>query len=144
MRDIRHQVPVAGVPAAQQPASTSTPGRSSVPAWSSIIVSTFRVVAHTIGPVVAGGQLSQNHWSIYLLTLTGSIQLNMELADTTINSGELKVKEHGYVKSNSAVKFWDVGAAPNIKAGWIRQLIQNKGRDRYYMDENGVGCRWWV
>lgn len=44
-----------------------------------ITVTKVRVVTHTMGPVIPGGQLSQNHWSIYLLTPdAGSTRLNME------------------------------------------------------------------
>lgn len=33
-----------------------------------ITVTKVRVVTHTMGPVIPDGQLSQNHWSIHLLT----------------------------------------------------------------------------
>ena len=40
-----------------------------------------RVTVHFLGPVATGGQLSQNHWTIELLLLKGSIRLDMSLYD---------------------------------------------------------------
>ncbi|KAF1970568.1 hypothetical protein BU23DRAFT_556782 [Bimuria novae-zelandiae CBS 107.79] len=98
-----------------------------------------------MGPVMQGGQLSQNHWTIYMLTsATGSVQLNMQLADSVSDRGKLVVKEHAYVNSNTAVQFWDIPARPNTLAGTVYNLILSKGRHRYNMTEGGVGCRWWV
>ncbi|PVH91144.1 hypothetical protein DM02DRAFT_474664, partial [Periconia macrospinosa] len=92
-------------------------------------VSHFRVVAHTMGPVIQGGQLSQNHWTIYVLTsTTGSIQLNMQLVDQASDRGKLVVKEHAYINSNTAVQCWDVPARPNALAGKVYDLILSKGR----------------
>jgi hypothetical protein len=95
-----------------------------------------------MGPVTQGGQLSQNHWTIYMLTATGSVQLNMQ-ADAVSDRGKLVVKEHAYITSNTAVQYWDVPAYPNVSAGDVYSLILTKGRDRYNMTEGGVGCRWW-
>jgi hypothetical protein len=112
--------------------------------WASKVVSQFRIVAHTMGPVVPGGELSQNHWTIYMLTSTGSVQLNMQLANTDTDRGKLVVKEHAYISSNTAVQFWDIAACPNVRAGRVYDLILTKGRQNYNMAEGGVGCRWWV
>ncbi|KAF2865906.1 hypothetical protein BDV95DRAFT_242079 [Massariosphaeria phaeospora] len=83
---------------------SSTAASQSNPSWKSTVVTHFRIVAHTMGPVMQGGQLSQNHWTIYMLTATGSVQLNMQ-ADAVSNRGKLVVKEHAYITSNTAVQY---------------------------------------
>ncbi|KAF1992772.1 hypothetical protein P154DRAFT_452038 [Amniculicola lignicola CBS 123094] len=97
-----------------------------------------------MGPVIPGGQLSQNHWTIYMLINTGSVQLNMQLANTDSDRGKLVVKEHAYTSSNTAVHFWDIPALQDAKASAVYSLILAKGRDKYNMAEGGVRCRWWV
>ncbi len=46
-----------------------------------LVVTFIRVVAHTMGAVAPGAQLSHNHWPIYLIHSNGSLRVNMELED---------------------------------------------------------------
>lgn len=79
-----------------------------------------------------------------LTSTTGSVQLNMQHADTVSDRGKLVVKEHAYIQSNTAVQFWDIPACANVLAGKVYDFILTKRRHKYNMAEGGVGCRWWV
>jgi hypothetical protein len=112
-----------------------------------LIVTRFRLVAHTMGPVTPGAALSQNHWSIYLLHENGSVRLNMILADPRAAStrGRLRVTSHGYTTvSTSAVRHWDFGATNNLAVYYVIQLILDNRRAEYDMNARGVGCRYWM
>lgn len=107
----------------------------------------IRVVVHTMGPVIAGGQLSQNHWPIFfLLESGGCVRMHMELADPKSSklNGKLDIKKYDYELSNSAVKYWDFAVPSNLIVGAILGLIKDEGRNRYIMAEGGVGCRHWT
>lgn len=111
-----------------------------------LVVEKFRVVAHTMGPVTAGGQLSQNHWSIYLLTQGGgSVRLNMATKpEHQEDKGTFTVTRHAYDLTTSAVCCWDFSAVRHCTVGDVLRLIQRKGRHRYRMTLGGVGCRHWM
>ena len=111
-----------------------------------LVVTTVRVVAHTMGPVQQGGVLSQNHWSIYLVTAgKGSVRLNMSTNPNSANDvGTFTVTQHAYETSGSAVKFFDYQAAPNIKVSDILKMTRDNKRHQYKMTPTGVGCRHWV
>ncbi|KAL5380677.1 hypothetical protein PMIN02_010558 [Paraphaeosphaeria minitans] len=109
------------------------------------LVSTFRVVAHTIGPVMPGAAVSQNHWTIYLLVPGGSVQLNMKTnINASISRGIFEVREHAYEQSNSAVRYFDLPAAQGVLVDYVEREIRSQRWDQYNMNENGVGCRWWI
>jgi hypothetical protein len=111
-----------------------------------LIVTTFRIVAHTMGPVAPGAAFSQNHWSIYLIHTNGSVRLNMELADpsSTSSRGAFTITSYAYTASNSAVIYWDFQANQNVAVYWVIKLISDSGRHRYDMTAGGVGCRHWM
>lgn len=111
-----------------------------------IIVTKVRIVAHTMGPVAPGGQLSQNHWSIYLLSPDGgSVRLNMEwVPGTADDKGKLSVTKHAYAHTTSAVKVFDYEVAKDSKVQAFLQTLRNKKRQNYKMTSTGVGCRFWV
>ena len=118
---------------------------SAISSLNNLIVEQVRVVAHTMGPVVQGGQLSQNHWSIYLLTAGGgSVRVNMAQMRPTDDNGTMSVTRHTYTESNSAVKFFDFPATNGVNVGRVLRLFQQKGRQRYRMTGTGVGCRHWM
>ncbi|EHY60709.1 hypothetical protein ABEF92_000304 [Exophiala dermatitidis] len=99
-----------------------------------------------MGPVAPGAQLSQNHWSIYLIIKGGgSVRLNMETDPTPgKHEGIFKVTRHQYEMTTSCVRHWDCPATDNITVGRILKLIGEKRRNRYRMTPTGVGCRHWV
>ena len=108
-------------------------------------VSTFRVVAHTLGPVMSGGALSQNHWTIYLLVPGGSVQLNMKTnTNKNLSRGIYEVHERVYEESNTAVRLFDIPAAAGLLVDYVEREIRTQRWDQYNMNENGVGCRWWM
>ena len=74
------------------------------PDISSLIVTKFRVVAHTAGPVAPGAVLSQNHWSIYLIHSNGSVRINMQLANPAGNNtrGILLISSHPYTSASTS------------------------------------------
>ena len=111
-----------------------------------ITVVKLRVVAHTMGPVVPGGQLSQNHWSIYLLSPDGgSVRLNMEWIRGAANDkGKFTVTKHAYAKTNSAVRIFDYDVVSGTKVQSFLKIIGDKKRQNYKMTPTGVGCRFWV
>ena len=112
-----------------------------------IIVKLIRVVAHTMGPVAPGAQLSQNHWSIFFLDgLGGCVRIHMQLADPQSKKmdGKLEIKQYNYEVTNSAVKYWDFAVPKSLTIANILNLIKDKGRSRYVMAEGGVGCRHWT
>ncbi|RMZ80607.1 hypothetical protein DV738_g2543, partial [Chaetothyriales sp. CBS 135597] len=109
-------------------------------------VTKVRVVAHTLGPVIPGGQLSQNHWSIYLLNPDeGSVRLNMEWIEGTVgDKGTFTVKRYSYALTMSAVQSFDYDVKSDIKVHSFLELIGQKRRQNYKMTPTGVGCRFWV
>lgn len=111
-----------------------------------LIVTYVRVVAHTMGPVSEGAQLSQNHWSIYMVHTNGSVRLNMQIDPRSVSSrGILTVANYGYATvSTSAVKSWDFKATDKLAVYWVIQNILDNGRSVYDMAEGGVGCRYWM
>jgi len=115
---------------------------------SNLIVTAFRIVAHTMGPVAEGAAFSQNHWSLYLIHDKGSVRLNMQLANpaSTNCKGQFTVTSYDWTNaSNSAVKYWDFPARrTNLAIYWILKLVKDYGRHKYDMAEGGVGCRYWM
>ena len=110
-----------------------------------LVVEMVRVVAHTMGAVVHGGQLSQNHWSIYLIVEGGgSVRLNMAITTPSDDTGKFSVTRHQYTETQSAVRYFDFAAGDSITVGHVLCLIQDKARHRYRMTPTGVGCRHWV
>ncbi|KAJ4621268.1 hypothetical protein HRR85_001478 [Exophiala dermatitidis] len=85
-----------------------------------------------MGPVAPGAQLSQNHWSIYLIIKGGgSVRLNMETDPTPgKHEGIFKVTRHQYEMTTSCVRHWDCPATDNITVGRILKLIGEKRRNR--------------
>ena len=113
-----------------------------------LVVNTFRIVAHTMGPVAEGAAFSQNHWSLYLIHDNGSVRLNMQLADPASTSckGRFTITSYDYTSaSSSAVKYWDFPARRNnLSIYWVIKLVKDYGRHKYDMAEGGVGCRYWM
>lgn len=111
-----------------------------------ITVIKVRVVAHTMGPVIPGGQLSQNHWSFYLLSADGgSVRLNMEwVRGATDDNGKFTVAKHAYAQTNSAVRYFDYDVASGTKVQSFLKTIREKKRHNYKMTPTGVGCRYWM
>jgi hypothetical protein len=94
------------------------------------LVSTFRVVVHNIGPVAPGAAVSQNHWTIYLLIPTGSVQLNMKTnTNASISRGIFEVREHTYEQSNSAVRYFDLPAAQGALVDYVERKIRSQCGD---------------
>ncbi|MCJ1440496.1 MAG: hypothetical protein MMC23_000980 [Stictis urceolatum] len=113
---------------------------------SQINVIKLRVVAHTMGPVIPGGQVSQNHWSFYLLIPDGgSVRINMEWKpDSPDDRGKLGIIKHTYAQTTSAVRTFDYDVHRNARVASFLQIIGNKRRQNYKMTPTGVGCRFWV
>ncbi|EXJ59457.1 uncharacterized protein A1O5_12082, partial [Cladophialophora psammophila CBS 110553] len=62
-----------------------------------------------MGPVAPGAQLSQNHWSIYLVAKEGGpMRLNME-TNTSPGTGEgiFRGTRHQYDLMSSQVRHWE-------------------------------------
>lgn len=100
-----------------------------------------------MGPVAPGAQLSQNHWSIYLIHSRGSVRLNMLLENPSAanNRGVLTVANYGYTSvSTSAVMSWDFTATVNLSVWHVLDLILNIERQNYDMTDGGMGCRYWT
>lgn len=107
---------------------------------------TIRVVAHTLGPIVLNGDLSQNHWTIYmLLSASGSVQINMK-TDTrpSMVQGIYEVSRRGYTESQTAVRWWDFSAVVGLTVAHIEHEINTSGWHKYNMTAGGVGCRHWM
>ncbi|KAI9816123.1 MAG: hypothetical protein M1832_005130 [Thelocarpon impressellum] len=109
-------------------------------------VQQYRLVVHTMGPVVPGAQLSQNHWSVFLITSWGSVRLHMLVRSSTSadNTGQLNVTAQSYQHSQSAIKEWDIEAALPATVENVLSLLYGNRRDQYLMTENGTGCRYWA
>lgn len=121
------------------------PTASTAPNYRQKVVSTFRIVAHTMGPVMEGGAVSQNHWTIYLIVPGGSVQLNMKTnTDPNNCRGIFELRERVYTQSNTAVRWFDFPAANGILVDSIESEIRSQRWDQYDMTEGGVGCRWWM
>lgn len=95
-----------------------------------------------MGPLMHGGAVSQNHWTIYLLVPGGSVQLNMK-TNTAPDSrrGIFEIRERAYVESNTAVRWFDLPAAPRVTVDSITREIRYQRWDICDMNEGGVGCR---
>ena len=109
----------------------------------SLRVELIRFVAHTEGPVIPGGQLSQNHWSLYLLVHGGSVRLNMAAQEGT-DVGKFTVTRHAYTQSNSAVRLFDYEPMRQVTVGDVLGLVREKNRHQYTLTPTGVGCRFWM
>lgn len=111
-----------------------------------LTVETVRIVAHTMGPVAPGAQLSQNHWSIYLVVgESASVRLNMiPSTKEGDDKGIFHVTRHLYTLTNSAVRYFDFGVANKMIVRQVLDLIASKKRHQYIMTPTGVGCRHWV
>ena len=107
------------------------------------IVIAVRIVAHSMGPVSEGGQLSQNHWSIYLLLQSGgSYRLNMTTNPAPgQDEGIFETTENADDLTRSCVRYWDFDAVSGLTVAHVLGLIAQKGRQRYRMTGSGVGCR---
>ena len=110
------------------------------------LVQRFRLVVHTMGPVAPGAQLSQNHWSIFLITSWGSVRLHMLPRFPTSEdiTGQLVVAALSYSHSHSAIREWDVAATLPVTVGEVLALLYGNKRDQYMMTANGTGCRYWA
>lgn len=106
------------------------------------LVKTVRVVVHTAG--AAGPTISDNHWSIYLLLHGGgSVRINMR-ADPGYVNGILEWKEHQYLLTSSAIRYWDYPVPGNVRVCDIARLLYAAKRQQYDMSGGGSGCRYWV
>ena len=91
--------------------------------------------------------MSNNHWSIYLLSLKGgSVCLNMranwdEEADAWDTRGMLECSTYTYTKTNSCIQHWDY-PVPDISIGQICTLLLNKERDSSKILGGGSGWVW--
>lgn len=110
-----------------------------------VVVTGIRVVAHSPGPIVPSGILSQNHWSIYLLVEHGgSVRVNMALRYREDQNGSLTLSLHDYTHVHSEVKAFEVPVSPDVTIGKLLHAIWRKKRFRYKMTESGAGCRYWM
>lgn len=106
-----------------------------------------RVTVHTIGALVPGGQLSQNHWTIELLLSRGCVRLDMTLFNTSSTTdfrGMLKVSPLDYQLSVGHVAHFDYEVIGTRTVENFLYDITANGRHRYNMTTTGVGCRHWM
>ena len=108
-------------------------------AWVPIV----RVTVHTMGGVLPGAHISQNHWSIFLVTPPESVRVNMVQPPEQVDS-LLHIKHLNFEHSHSAVVEWDFPTAPFVTVDRVISLLLGLRRERYQMTETGVGCRFWV
>lgn len=102
-----------------------------------------RVVVHDLG-AGPNSTLSDNHWSIYLLTADGfSVHMNMSagLEDPT---GHLEWTLLDCALPNSAIMHRDYQVKADTTVDAIQRLIYQKHRDRYTMAGGVSCCRWWM
>ncbi|KAF1918212.1 hypothetical protein BDU57DRAFT_191942 [Ampelomyces quisqualis] len=98
-----------------------------------------------MGPLIPGGILSLNHWSIFLLVPGGSVQLNMKNSpDPHSNRGVFEIRDRAYDKPHSAVRMFDLPAKPGVTVDSVEREIRDRKWDQYDMNESGAGCRWWI
>ncbi|KAF1955280.1 hypothetical protein CC80DRAFT_493202 [Byssothecium circinans] len=89
-------------------------------------------------------QLSDNHWSIYLLVENNrSVRLNMA-AESGYLTGNLNIRPYDYALTTSSIKHWDYKTVPGLSVSHIVGMIYQKGRHLYNMSGGGSGCRYWV
>ncbi|KAF2722711.1 hypothetical protein K431DRAFT_311416 [Polychaeton citri CBS 116435] len=106
-----------------------------------------RVTIHSLGAIVPGGQLSQNHWTIELLLSDGCIRLDMSLYEfksATDFRGLLRVIKLAYQLSQHHVMYFDFEVVGAKSVGHFMNNIITNARHRYNMTSNGVGCRHWI
>ena len=105
-----------------------------------------RFVTHSMGPVRPEGQISYNHWTIFLLVQDGAIRLSMQNQDSNPNNnmGVLEISKLDYQTSRNATIYWDFPPMPSALVGHYLHNVYANGRHRYRMAEKGAGCRWWV
>jgi hypothetical protein len=109
------------------------------------VVTSVRVVAHTAGVMGPNSRMSHNHWSIFVLLIDGfsSVRINMGAKPGFI-TGNLEITQHGYVLSNSAIRYWDFPTVEGVTVQHLINLIYQNGRHSYDMSGGGSGCRYWV
>lgn len=109
---------------------------------------TFRLTTHTTGVINAGEPHSHSHWTIYLVHNNTSTRLSMRIDqrhEIEYPQGKLVISDVNYTTpSNSAVRFWDFPAVPNITVQDVLRVILSHRRQEYNMGENGRGCRFWM
>ena len=110
------------------------------------LVDRVRVMAQSLGPIIPGGQVEMNHWSIYLLMGPEiSIHINMTLANPWDEMGTLRIApKFFYNEGPPNVGEFDLPAPPGITAQHYISLLQSLRRERYRMTSGGGGCRHWV
>lgn len=88
------------------------------------VVMSVRVVVHSMG--AWPNQMSDNHWSIYLLlgNDAGSVHLNMTAEDEDDVKGTLKLRSLAYSLTNSQIRYWDFEAAGDVSVGSVVKLIK--------------------
>ena len=107
------------------------------------IVWAVRVVCHTLGRMGTTTEVSDNHWSIYLvINDQESVRLNMRAKPGYI-TGNLEVKSYAYSLTSSQVRYWDFQAVPNLPVDYVLRLVHQNGRHLYNMSGGGSGCRYW-
>jgi hypothetical protein len=100
-------------------------------------VSRARVVVHESGEY-------ENHWTVFLiLNSRTSVRINMT-AERGYITGELRITDHDYISSSSAIQFWEYEVADNIRVSHFISLIIENDRQFYNMSGGGSGCRWWM
>jgi hypothetical protein len=90
-----------------------------------------------------------SHWTIYLIhDGNRSTRLSMGIdqrPEIEYPRGRVTVSTYEFAEiSNSAVRFWEFPAAPNITVKDVLDVIINLRRNLYDMGDNGRGCRYWV
>jgi hypothetical protein len=127
----------------QSQQGTTSVASQATPSYHQWVIRTFRVVAHTLGPVIPGGVLSANHWTVYLLVGGGrSVQINMM---TNLRPGETsgnyEVTQRTYEHSNTAVQYFDFPAKDGVTVGYVLDEITRRRWQRYNMTDGRVGCQ---
>ena len=104
-----------------------------------------RVVVHSSG-IWPNGNMSDNHWSIYLLLQDNdsSVRMNMR-AESNNPRGILEWSPNlAYTLTASAIKHWDYSFKSGVTVAKVYNLIMGNRRDQYRMSGGGSGCRWWM
>lgn len=107
-------------------------------------VTQVRVVVHTAGAMSPTSQMSHNHWSIYLIVDgASSVRLNMAAKPGYI-TGELEIRRHQYILSNTAIKVWDFAVVSGVTVQHLINLVYHKRRHLYNMSGEvqaiAIGC----
>ncbi|KIY70687.1 hypothetical protein CYLTODRAFT_370558 [Cylindrobasidium torrendii FP15055 ss-10] len=86
-----------------------------------------------------------NHWMFFLQTSdASSVRVSISSGETSAHPSLIELSSKRYIVSRYSPAVLSFSVALNVTVEAIFRLIIMRGRDRYYFNDEGIGCRWWT